>query len=144
MPSETDAKTGYAGACMLKSDKKCAKKVILAVEDDQAMRKFYQSALDDDYDIIVVSSGEDAFKQLNVLGKVDLMVLDFSLPGMSGEAVLNKMKGAFPAVPVLIVSAHKIDDDIEKKLSTPGTYEYLEKPFELEDLMNKIKTNIKA
>ncbi len=129
---------------MSKAGKNCVRKVILAVEDDPAMRKFYQSALEDDYDIVVVTSGEDAFKQLNVSGKVDLMVLDFSLPRMSGEAVLNKMKRAFPAVPVLIVTANKIYADIEKKLSAPGTYEYLEKPFELEDLMNRIKTSIKA
>lgn len=116
---------------------KNGKKVILVVEDEPALIQFYQYALEDDYDIFIASSGEEAFNALKVLGEIDLMLLDFKLPGISGIDVLKKMKRSFPFIPVMMVTASKQVNTAAE--STLGGCEYLEKPFKVCDLLVKIK-----
>jgi len=127
---------------LCKSRERSGKKVILVVEDEPALVQFYQYALEDDYDIFVASSGEEAFNALTVLGEIDLMMLDVKLPGISGMDVLKKMKRSFPSIPVMIVTASK-QDKISAGSSPLGEYEYLEKPFEVGDLLDKIKNLVK-
>jgi two-component system nitrogen regulation response regulator NtrX len=115
------------------------KKVVLIVDDDLVLGKFYQYALEDDFDVIVVSSGEEAISTLKNQGKVDLMVLDILLPGMSGMEVLKEMKTAIPSrPPVMVVTAHG-DEGIAAQTSLLGAIDYVEKPFDAGKLLNKIR-----
>ena len=124
------------------SREKSGRKVILAVEDEPVLIQFYQYALEDDYDIFIASSGEEAFNALKILGDIDLMLLDFKLPGISGMSVLKEMKRSFPSVPVMIVTASK-QGKAETVSTALGACEYLEKPFEVGDLLDKIKKLVK-
>jgi DNA-binding response OmpR family regulator len=118
------------------------KKVVLIVEDDLLLDKFYQYALEDDFDVIVVSSGEEALSKLRKPGKVDFMVLDILLPGMSGMEVLKEMKTTVPSrPPVMVVTAHG-DEDIAAQTSMLGAIDYVEKPFDAGKLLNKIRKQI--
>jgi DNA-binding NtrC family response regulator len=122
-----------------KSLKKSGRKVILVVEDEPALIQFYQYALEGDYDISIAASGEEAFNALKILGDIDLMLLDFTLPGISGMDVLKEMMRSFPSIPVMIVTASK-QGKTAVESTTAGRYEYLEKPFEVGDLLDKIKS----
>jgi DNA-binding response OmpR family regulator len=121
-----------------KSRGKSGRNVILVVEDEPALIQFYQYALENDYDIFIAPSGEEAFTALKTLGDIDLMLLDFKLPGMSGMEVLQEMKRSFPSIPVLIVTASK-QGKTAAHSPVQGVYDYLEKPFEVNDLLDKIK-----
>lgn len=122
-----------------KSREKSGRKVILVVEDEPALIQFYQYALEEDYDIFIASSGEEAFNALKILGDIDLMLLDFKLPGISGMDVLKEMKRSFPSTPVMMVTAGKLGKTAVESPAL-GACEYLEKPFEVEDLLDKIKS----
>jgi DNA-binding response OmpR family regulator len=122
-----------------KSRERSERKVILVVEDDPALVQFYQYALEDEYDIFIASSGEEAFHALKTLGKIDLMLLDFKLPGISGMGVLKEMKRSFPSIPVMMVTAGKLGKAADD-LTAREACEYLEKPFEVGDLLDKIKS----
>lgn len=122
-----------------KSREKSGKKVILVVEDEPALIQFYQYALEDDYNIFIASSGEEAFNALKILGNIDLMLLDFKLPGISGMDVLKELKRSFPSIPVMMVTASKHGKTVAD-LTALGICEYLEKPFEVCDLLDKIKS----
>lgn len=124
-----------------KAREKSGKKVVLVVEDEPALIQFYQYALEDDYDIFIASSGEEAFNALKTLGGIDLMLLDFKLPGISGMDVLKEMKRSFPSIPVMLVTASK-HGKTAVDLPALGAWEYLEKPFEVGDLLDKIKSLI--
>ncbi len=126
---------------MHKPKNNSVRKIILVVEDNPELRQFYQYALEDFYDVVIVPSGEAALDKLKVLSRIDLMVLDLKLPGMSGIDVLDEMEKNFPSVPVLIVSANRQGEGIAGQL-LPGTYEFVEKPFTVENLMDKIKSRI--
>ncbi len=124
---------------LLKFREKSGKKVILVVEDEPALIQFYQYALEDDYDIFIASSGEEAFNALRILGDIDLMLLDFKLPGLSGMSVLKEMKRSFPSIPVMMVTASEFSRTAVEAPAL-GVCEYLEKPFEVCDLLDKIKS----
>jgi DNA-binding response OmpR family regulator len=117
---------------------KSARKFILVVEDEPALVQFYEYALEEDYDVFIVQSGEEALDALNVLSEIDLMVLDMNLPGMSGMDVLKEMKKFYSAIPVMIVSANNRDK--AQTLPIVGGCEYLEKPFEVDELLDRVKT----
>ncbi len=126
-------------SALRKFREKSGKKVILVVEDEPALIQFYQYALEDNYDIFIASSGEEAFNALKILGNIDLMLLDFKLPGISGMDVLKEMKRSFPSIPVMMVTASKHGNTVAESTAL-GVCEYLEKPFEVYDLLDKIKS----
>jgi DNA-binding response OmpR family regulator len=128
---------GKLSSCKFRE--KSDRKVILVVEDEPALIQFYQYALEDDYDIFIVSSGEEAFNSLKTLGDIDLMLLDFTLPGISGMDVLKEMKRSFPSIPVMMVTASKQGKTTAESPAL-GACEFLEKPFEVCDLLDKIKS----
>ena len=68
---------------------------------------------------------------------VDVVVLDVNMPGMDGLRVLREIKMRFPAVEVLMLTGHA---DMESAITgmAMGTYDYLMKPVELDELIRKI------
>jgi DNA-binding response OmpR family regulator len=121
-----------------RSQKKSGRKVILAVVDEPILKKFYQFALEDDYDIFIASSGEEAFETLKTLGGIDLVLLDLKLSGSSVVDVLREMKRSFPCIPVMIVKARKKGKTMVESTDLGACY--VEKPFEVGDMLKKIKS----
>ncbi len=83
-----------------------------------------------------VGSGPDAlsFLQQNA---VDVVVLDLKMPGMNGIEVLQEIKKRHPLVEVIMLTGH---GSVESGLQgmSYGAYDYIMKPFNLEDLMSRI------
>jgi len=79
------------------------RKTLLIVDDEAIVRDSLASALRADYRILRAASGEGAL-QLMEREAVDLMVLDVTLPGISGFDVLKITKENYPAIEVIVVS----------------------------------------
>ncbi|NJN25913.1 MAG: sigma-54-dependent Fis family transcriptional regulator [Cyclobacteriaceae bacterium] len=111
---------------------------IFAVEDDPTYRKFleYVLGLNPDFEVHFFSSGNDCIKHLHL--KPNIIALDYTLPDMSGEEVLNKVKNFNQAIHVIIVSAQeKIGTAV--KLLKLGAYDYIIKNEDTKDrLLNAI------
>jgi DNA-binding response OmpR family regulator len=120
---------------------KFGRKAILVVEDETALIRFYEYAMGEDYDVFIAESGEEAFEILQTLGGVDLVLLDIKLPGISGMEVLKEIKKSCSVIPVMIVSASRLGKKA-RDLSALGACAYLEKPFEVCDLLDKIKIHM--
>ena len=69
---------------------------------------------------------------------VDLVVTDLKMPVMDGFEFLSHMRKSYPDIPVIVISAF-INPDAERRLSSLGIAQYLEKPFDSEDLVNWIQ-----
>ena len=93
-----------------------------------------------DIEIIQVQSGEQA---LNVYGngKVDLIILDISLPNMNGYTVLKKVREN-ANTPVVIVSSKTEDDEKIFGLNL-GADDYMSKPFNPLELVARIKAQLR-
>ncbi|MEW6441977.1 MAG: response regulator [bacterium] len=85
------------------------------------------------FDVIAVNRGEKALEAARQQ-PVDVAVVDLKMPGMNGEATLEALKKEHPWMEVVILTGHgSIDSAVE--CTRGGAYNYLQKPCELERLL---------
>ena len=70
--------------------------------------------------------------------KLDLILLDLMMPGLSGEEVLPKISG----IPVIVVSA-KVGIDDKVNLLLGGAADYITKPFDIKELLARIQVQLR-
>ena len=68
------------------------KKIILIVEDEPDMIQFYTTVLSDFFDVLIASSGGSALRLVQHAEDIDIVILDYKLPDMSGIEVLQELK----------------------------------------------------
>jgi signal transduction histidine kinase/CheY-like chemotaxis protein len=109
--------------------------IILLVDDDSAVREVTASILEDlGYVVLKVGSGGAALDLLDRQSNIDLVLLDFAMPGMSGVEVARQVQLKYPTVSILFVTgyADKIAfEDI-------GEDRIIKKPFIGEELAEKV------
>ena len=112
---------------------------ILVVEDHLLFADSIQRLLDKQtgLEIVdVVQSGEEALKKLPEL-KVDLVLVDVSLPAMNGIDLVQQIRSEFPQIRCLILSGHMIQSYVKRSLDA-GAHGYV-----LKDDMNGILEGIR-
>ena len=113
---------------------------ILVVEDERHLAVGIQYNLTaEGYDVEVVSDGRSALKYVDEHpGQIDLVVLDLMLPEMSGYDVCTALREQGETMPILILSARSLTEDRTRGFDV-GADQYLTKPFELSELLSRIK-----
>ena len=118
-------------------------KRILIVEDERHIGigvKFNCEA--EGYAAELVEDGPSAIQKLDEDGDAyDLVILDLMLPGMSGYAVLEMLRNSGIQTPVLILSARTLSEDKVRGFDL-GADQYLTKPFELPELLSRVRSLI--
>ena len=119
-------------------------KKILIIDDNNSSIKLISKILDK-HNILYDSSnlGKEALDRIRKGDKYDLILLDEDMPYMNGISVmnkLNKIKGFDTKVILLTKNSNIIYDDIYKD---SGFSDYIIKPIDKDDLMNKINKNLK-
>ena len=118
---------------------------VLAVDDDNDCLVMLQHMLRlRGFSVTVASSGQEA---LGILPSVqpDLILLDVMMPGMTGLSVLETLKESYAtqAIPVIIVSARGLDEDLMNGYVAGADY-YITKPFTSSQLMYGIESVLGA
>lgn len=113
-------------------------KTVLIVEDDPAISDLIAEVLTaGGIQPIRAYSGSEALLVLQ-RRHPDLILLDLMLPGISGEAVMERV----PDIPVIIVSARgEIDDKVD--LLRSGAADYITKPFDTRELLARIEVQLR-
>jgi two-component system OmpR family response regulator len=113
---------------------------ILIVEDELHLAKGIKFNLEaEGYRVTAVSTGTRALEILSdERSVVDLVILDLMLPGMSGYAVCETMRREGIEIPVLVLSARTLTEDRTRGFEV-GADQYLTKPFELDELLARVK-----
>lgn len=120
------------------------KKRILVVDDEIDLVETLRFSLElEGYEVLVAYNGEDAL-HLARNESPDLILLDVMLPKMDGYKVcrLLKFDSRFRHIPIFMLTAKTQDKDRMIGEQT-GADEYITKPFEMEDLMKKVKEYLK-
>ena len=107
---------------------------IFVVEDDPTYRKFleYVLGLNPDFEVEFFTTGNDCLKHLHL--KPNIIALDYTLPDLSGEEVLKKVKNFNQSIHVIIVSGQeKIGTAV--KLLKLGAFDYIIKNEDTKDLL---------
>ncbi len=91
--------------------------------------------------VTAASSGSEAIQTLR-RRDFDVAVLDLKMEDMDGIEVLKIFKKMAPAMPVIMLTGHGSESSAREGIQF-GAYDYLTKPYELEDLIQKIKQAIR-
>lgn len=117
---------------------------ILIVEDDIAIREMLSHYLTaKNYQVIQAGDGFEAFDLLTT-EKVDLILLDWMLPEMSGPKLIKKIRqnSTIKSIPVIMLTARTDEVDKIEGLET-GADDYLTKPVSLKELNARIRALIR-
>jgi DNA-binding response OmpR family regulator len=116
---------------------------ILLVDDEPKIRGFIARALmAAGYEIDCASGGEEALRRTG-RGEYGLIILDLIMPDMDGRSVLTTLIRERPEQPVLVLSCL---DDVTTKVNCLdlGAHDYLTKPFSLEELLARVRVQLRA
>ncbi|MCR5092436.1 MAG: response regulator [Lachnospiraceae bacterium] len=118
------------------------KKTILMVDDVTLNHATARSVLEDTYDLVEASSGEEAFEVLKKTTP-DLILLDVIMPDMNGMEVLKKLKSipAYKDIPVVFLTADT-SPEAEVEGFQLGIVDYITKPFVPMVMKKRIETQI--
>jgi two-component system nitrogen regulation response regulator NtrX len=118
------------------------KERILIVDDEKNIVTSLQEILiDEGYDIVTAEDGLDALEMVQS-EPPDLVLLDIWIPGMDGIEVLQAIKTYHPEIEVLVMSGHGTIDTAVKATKL-GAYDFIEKPFSLNQLVLSVEKALK-
>jgi len=111
---------------------------VLIVDDETDMRwvlsRIFQDA---DYKLITALTGEEALIKVEK-EEPELVILDVKLPGISGIEVLSAIKKVKPEIVVIMISAYGTEE-IRKEAMRVGAYDFIDKPFSVEGILQTTK-----
>ncbi len=108
------------------------------VDDDKSIRWVLERALQKAS--IETKSFSDGSRLINALHaeQPDVLITDICMPGMDGLELLDNVQSQYPDLPVIVMTAHS---DLESAVSAfhGGAYEYLPKPFDINDVVEIVQ-----
>jgi len=115
---------------------------ILVIEDERPIADFIQQGLEaEGYAVTCVGNGEEGLARA-LTGDYSLVLLDVLLPGLGGLEVLKRLRAEREDVPVLMLTALGETEDKVRGLDL-GANDYLPKPFAFEELLARIRTQLR-
>jgi DNA-binding response OmpR family regulator len=113
---------------------------ILIVEDEKHLGVGIKYNLEaEGYRATLVEDGATALRLINAdSGQFQLIILDLMLPGMSGYTVCESIREAGLNTPILMLSARTLAEDRTRGFDA-GANQYLTKPFDLDELISRVK-----
>lgn len=117
---------------------------ILAVDDSPVMQDLVKRALASEYRVLVADNAVDA---LSIIyhDQVSLLLLDVTMPGIDGLELCRTVRNIpqFQELPIIMLTARDgMFDKVQGRLA--GATEYLTKPFKSDQLVEVVKTFLKA
>ena len=114
------------------------KEKILVADDEQSMREFLDIMLrKEGYKVSLASNGEEVIK-LTEKDIFDLILMDIRMPRLDGISTLKKVKTIQPDAIVIMITAYASADTAIKAMKE-GAYDYITKPFKVEEIKLIIK-----
>jgi two-component system, cell cycle sensor histidine kinase and response regulator CckA len=112
---------------------------ILLVDDDPLIRGLGQELLEHlGYQVETAGDGSEALRKFQGMERVDLVLLDYFLPGQNGCEVLKKFKIIDKRARVLVASGFLSSQDMAN-IKQEGASGMINKPYRLQDLQHRIK-----
>ncbi|PCJ36328.1 MAG: nitrogen regulation protein NR(I) [Moraxellaceae bacterium] len=114
---------------------------IWIIDDDKSIRWVLEKALEqENLSITSFETGDSAMSRLKT-SQPDAIISDIRMPGTDGLGLLAHVQEHFPELPVIIMTAHS---DLDSAVSSyqGGAFEYLPKPFDIDEAVSLVKRAI--
>jgi DNA-binding response OmpR family regulator len=113
------------------------KRRILIIDDSKEIVAALRGFFERNYEILTAYNGFDglqAFEQYE--NRIDLVITDLELPGLSGVGVISILRKKYPGVPIILLTGWRMDSEAAR----PRIFadQILEKPFQLSDLEKSV------
>ncbi|TRZ38353.1 DNA-binding response regulator [Niallia circulans] len=115
---------------------------ILVIEDEKKIARIITMELEyEGYEVHAEHAGEQGLEKV-LTGNWDLVLLDVMLPEISGLEILRRIRNASVNVPVILLTAR---DSIPDKVTglDLGANDYMTKPFQIEELLARIRASLR-
>ncbi len=114
---------------------------ILIIDDDEIVRKSCEKVLSPEgYITVTAGSGREGLKLLSKK-PFDLVLTDLRMPDMDGIEVLKRVKEGWPDIEVIIITGYGTVKSAIEAIRY-GAYDYVEKPFSPEELLNVVRRSL--
>ncbi len=118
------------------------KPVVLIVDDEPPIRKLLRMGLaTQGYAITEATNGRTALEAL-AQATPDLVVLDLGLPDMAGGDLLRRIRTAYEAVPIVVLSSRD-DERTKVEMLDAGADDYVTKPFGMNELLARVRAALR-
>ncbi len=113
---------------------------ILVVDDNRAAVSAIRRTLEfHGYTVVEAHSPAEALERLRTGSpEADLVVTDMIMPGMSGIALSEALRGVRPSLPILLVSGYS-DQEVPHELLARARTAFLRKPFSIRELAERVR-----
>jgi two-component system cell cycle sensor histidine kinase/response regulator CckA len=113
---------------------------ILLIDDEQMVMEVNQELLESiGYKVYVAGSGQEGIAvYMEKRDKIDLVILDMIMPGISGSETFDRLREINPNIKVLLSSGYSLNGEA-KHIMDRGCNGFLQKPFRLEELSGKVR-----
>jgi two-component system chemotaxis response regulator CheY len=122
---------------------------VLVVEDSSSMRAYLTTIIEGgtesfDLEIVEAASGFEALKTLPH-HKFDAILTDINMPDINGLELVSFLKNhpVHRSIPIMVISTESREED-RKRAAALGAEEYLVKPFQAKDLIEKLRRLLKV
>ena len=116
---------------------------ILIVEDEKGIVDFLKQGLEEEgFTVSTAFNGKDGLEKANSL-KVDLILLDWMLPNMTGIEVCKAIRSQNIIIPIIFLTAKDTVQETIEGLKA-GANDYIKKPFSFEELLERIKIHFRS
>ncbi len=116
---------------------------ILVIEDEQTLAGFIEQGLRAEGHAVTVCHDGNSGEPAALTGDYALVLLDLTLPGKDGLAVLEAIRGRLPDLPVIVLTARAA---VEQKVEglDRGANDYVTKPFSFDELLARVRAQLRA
>ena len=117
------------------------KKKVLYIEDEEFLGRIVSDTLEKEgYEVTWLKEGTGMMNMLEEI-KPDICVVDIMLPNIDGYTLSKNIKGLYPWMPLIFLTAKSETQDLLKGFDCGGT-DYMKKPFSLEELIARIENQL--
>ena len=115
-------------------------RTILVIDDEQSVREVVQAALEETgFEVLLAGSGHEALDIfVERASEIDAVLLDMSMPRMSGEQTLVKLRRMRPHVKVLLTSGHS-EQEVSQTFEGETVPAFIQKPFRASELIDRLQ-----
>ena len=111
---------------------------VWVVDDDRSIRWVVETALKKAGHIVTCFPAADGVVEMMEKETPDVLITDIRMPGKDGIVLLQELQAHYPDLPVIVMTAHS-DMDSAVSAYDSGAFEYLPKPFDIDDLLSQVE-----
>jgi CheY-like chemotaxis protein len=112
---------------------------VLLIEDDEPVAAtMSEILLDLGYETHIASSADQGLVRMPAV-RPDVVLLDLTMPGMSGFEALSLLRQRHPAVPVIVVTSN-VEPEVAQRVLDAGAFAHVLKPFDMVSLDRSVRS----